>query len=267
MNKYLQVFKVSVQQEIAYRANFVVWRIRNVIQMGLVFFLWDSVFSDPAKLLFGYNREKILTYVFGLLIIRSFVLTSRATSIAGEVAQGDLSNYLTKPLSYFRYWFSRDIAGKVLNLGFAAIEVSILFILLKPSFFFQTQPVFLLASILLVVFAMIIFFLLLLIVSSVPFWMPEAAWGAQFLLTGIFVEFLSGALFPLDVLPSLLQDILFFTPFPYMIYYPIQVYLGIIEPLGVFKVVILSGFWVVALGIINKKIWNKGLRQYQAYGR
>ena len=98
------------------------WRVRNVLRIFLVFFLWDSIFSDPGRTLFGYDRSKILTYVFGILIVRAFVLSARAADVAGEIANGDLSNYLLKPVSYFKYWLTRDLSSKVLNMGFAGVE-------------------------------------------------------------------------------------------------------------------------------------------------
>ena len=141
MKKYIQVFKVSLSQEFAYRVNFIMWRVRNIFQIFLVFFLWDTVFSDPGRNLFGYDRVKILTYVFGLLIVRAFVLSAKAMDVAGEVSRGDLANYLLKPLSYFKYWMTRDLASKVLNLSFAAVETFLLYLILKSPFFLQTNPV------------------------------------------------------------------------------------------------------------------------------
>ncbi|HJX46074.1 MAG TPA: ABC-2 family transporter protein, partial [Patescibacteria group bacterium] len=132
MKKYLSVFKISFQQEFAYRVNFIMWRVRNVTQLFLVFFLWDTVFSAQGKVIFGYDKTRILTYVFGLLIIRAFVLSARAVDVAGEVANGDLSNYLIKPVSYFKYWLTRDLSSKALNLIFAAFETTALFFILKP---------------------------------------------------------------------------------------------------------------------------------------
>lgn len=267
MKKYLSVFKISFQQEFAYRANFIVWRIRNILQIFLVFFLWDAVFSDPGKVIFGYDRAKILTYVFGLFIVRAFVLSARAMEVAGEVSRGDLSNYLIKPVSYFKYWLTRDISSKALNLVFASIEVTIFYFILKPPFFLQTNPALLMGFLASLALAVFIFFVLLFITSAVPFWMPEVAWGAQFLVIAIVIEFLSGALFPIDILPSAIQNILYLTPFPYLIFFPLQIYLGKIEGFLVVKGLLISLFWAVVLWFSLKVIWNKGLKVYQAHGR
>jgi len=103
VKKYLQIFKLSFQQEFAYRLNFVMWRVRNILQIILLFFLWSSVFKDPQTEVFGYNQEKILTYVFGILILRAIVFSARAVDVAGEISNGDITNFLLKPVSYFKY--------------------------------------------------------------------------------------------------------------------------------------------------------------------
>ncbi len=267
MKKYLSVFKISFQQEFAYRVNFIMWRVRNVTQLFLVFFLWDTVFSAQGKVIFGYDKTRILTYVFGLLIIRAFVLSARAVDVAGEVANGDLSNYLIKPVSYFKYWLTRDLSSKALNLIFAAFETTALFFILKPPFFIQTNLISLTGFLISTALAMFIYFTILFVSSAIPFWIPEVAWGAQFLTTAIFVEFLSGAVFPLDILPKIIQDILNLTPFPYMIFFPLQVYLGKIAGFELLKGVVISFVWAIILWIGMNSLWKKGLKVYQSQGR
>lgn len=267
MNKYLQVFKISFAQEFAYRANFIMWRVRNVLQIFLVFFLWDTVFSDPSRIVFGYDRARILTYVFGLLIVRAFVLSTRAVDVAGEISRGELSNYLLKPISYFKYYLTRDISSKSLNLIFALVETIVLFLLLKPPFFLQTNPINLTLFVLSIAIAIFIYFVMLFIVSSVPFWVPEAGWGMHFLITVVAVEFLSGALFPLDILPEIIQDFLYLTPFPYLIFFPLQVYLGRIAGFALIRGIVISGIWTVILYFVMNAVWKRGLKAYQAHGR
>lgn len=243
------------------------WRIRNVIQIFITFFLWSTVFTDPGRQLFGYDKTKILTYVFGITIVKAFVLSSRAVDVAGDIARGDLSNYLIKPISYFKYWFTRDFSSKVLNLVFAIGEFIILFIILKPALLFQTDPVLLITFFLSISFAVFMFFCLLFMISSVPFWAPELGWGSQFLVIVILLEFLSGSLFPLDILPIVLQRIIMVTPFPYLLFFPVQVYLGKIEGYFLLSGMLISLSWSVLLYFAMKFIWNKGLKSYQAFGR
>lgn len=267
MRKYWQIFSISFQQEFAYKLNFIMWRVRNILQVILVFFLWDAAFSNPGRTLFGYTKPQILTYVFGVLIVRSFVLSARAVDVAGEVANGDLSNYLVKPISYFKYWLTRDISSKALNLIFAFFETLALYLIIRPPFFLQTNPFYLIAFFVSLISAMFIFFTLLFMTSSIPFWVPEVAWGAQFLVVVIVIEFLSGSLFPIDILPGVLQRILYSLPFPYLIFFPLQTYLGKLPIAQVLSGLLVSISWSIILWLILKFIWSKGLKVYQAYGR
>src|SRR3990172_12211682 len=141
MKKYLAIFRISFAQEFAYRLNFIMWRVRNVMQIILIFFLWSSVFSDPSRVVFGYDKARILTYVFGILIIKAIVLSARTVDVAGEISSGDLTNFLLKPVNYFKYWFTRDLSSKALNLSFAVVEFFLLYLVLKPSLFFQTDAI------------------------------------------------------------------------------------------------------------------------------
>lgn len=264
--KYLTVFKISFQEEFAYRANFIMWRVRNVLQILLVFFLWDTVFASPGRVILGYTREKILTYVFLTIFVKALVFSARAIDIGSEIAKGDLMNYLLKPVSYFKYWFTRDVSSKVLNFIFAVVEFGLLAIILKPPIFLQTNPVLLFSFIVSVVIAIFIYFCLLLIISTIPFWLPEAAWGGHFLLI-VVLEAMSGSLFPIDVLPTTLQKFLYLTPFPYLVFFPIQVYLGNFSTIFILQGFLISTFWAVALWLFLKNLWKKGILAYQAFGR
>ncbi len=267
MNKYWQIFKISFQEEFAYRVNFIMWRIRNVFQIFLVFFLWDAVFSTPGRVIFGYDRAGILTYVFAIMIVKALVFSARAVDVSYDVANGDLSNYLVKPVSYFKYWFTRDVSSKTLNLLFAIGEFAILFLILKPPFYFQQDITAILAFLITLGVGVFIYFSLLFAVSAVSFWAPELSWGSQFLLIIVVIEFLSGSVFPLDIFPAIWQKMFLMTPFPYLIYFPIQVYLGKISGIPLIQGLFISGAWAAGLWIFTRYIWDRGLKVYQSIGR
>jgi len=139
MKKFLSIFRISFQQEFAYKLNFVMWRIRNVMQILVFFFLWNAVFENRTGDLLGYNKEKILTYAFMLLVIRAITLSSRSVDVSGQISRGELSNFLVKPVNFFKYWITRDLSSKFLNIIFSLLEITLLLIFLKPNLFFQTS--------------------------------------------------------------------------------------------------------------------------------
>lgn len=267
MRKYASIFKISFQEEFAYKWNFILWRFRNVLQILLTYFLWSTVYSDSGKVIFGYNREKILTYVFGIMIVKALVLSARAGDVGRDVASGDISNYLVKPINYFKYWLTRDISSKALNFFFAAVEFTLLFIILKPSFFLQSNILTIFLFLISIILAMLIYFLILFLLSSLPFWVPELGWSSQFLVAVVAVEALSGSLFPINILPGAIQSIVMATPFPYLIYFPVEIYLGNITGWALFGGLMIAFAWVGVLWLILNIVWKKGLKAYQAFGR
>lgn len=237
------------------------------MQIFLVFFLWDSVFSDPGRVVFGYDRDRILTYVFGILLLKALILSARAVDVASEISRGDLTNYLLKPINYFRYWFTRDISSKALNLIFAVVEAILLYLLLRPPFFLQTNFVTIAGFLISVFLAILLFFSILFLVNMIAFWAPSMGWSAQFLMIVIVVEFLSGAIFPIDILPGSIQSILSYLPFPYLLYFPLQIYLGKLSSGIVVKSLLIAGVWVAILLFSVNSVWKAGLKRYAAEGR
>lgn len=266
MQKYLTVFAISWQNEFTYRLNFILWRLRNVVRFLMTYFLWLGVFSSiPAA--FGYSRSQMLAYVFMVLIVQSIVLSSPSSdNIGGEIANGDLSNYLVKPVNYLRYWFIRDLSSKLLNLVFAVFEITALWLIFRPAvqlpLSFSAAAGFIISCVL----AVAINFFLSAGARFTAFWMPESTWGFAFVLI-IFMEVLAGGIFPLDILPKWIFNLLQFTPFPYLIYFPIAIFVGKISGLEMLRVLAQAVFISGGTFLAARFIWQKGLRIYGAEGR
>jgi ABC-2 type transport system permease protein len=118
-----------------------------------------------------------------------------------------------------------------------------------------------------VILAILLFFCLLFLVNMFAFWFPEAGWAAQFLFIVIFTEFLSGGVFPIDILPQVAQTIIYSLPFPYLLFFPLQVYLGKLSTVAIIKGITIALAWLLALYVSIQYVWSKGLKRYAAEGR
>ncbi len=265
MQKYLTIFNISWQNGFVYRFNFILWRVRSVIVILTVYFLWTALYQSN-NVLFGYSKEQMLTYVFLTLILRSIILSLKSFDISGDIQEGKLSNYLVKPVNYHLYWLSVDISDKLLNIVFSVFEVIILFFLLKPPIFIQVDPVTLVFFGLAVLGGIALYFVLGNSASNLAFWLPGNAWGFWFLML-VIVELLGGVVFPLDILPKQIYQLVMLLPFPYLIYFPANVYLGGIKGPEVIQGLAVVFGWIVILCLIVRFEWKKGLIIYEAQGR
>lgn len=263
MNKYWEIFKIAWQQFLIYRVNFVFWRIRTVLQLLLVYFIWWSVAQSQTQF-FGYTTSTILTYVLVAAFIRAIVLGTRVTDLIDAINTGGVVNFMIKPLGFVRYYLVRDVADKLFNIGFFIIEVSLLIFLLKPPIIVQTETITLIFFILAITGGLIINFCLNFLNSLSAFWV-EHSWGVLFLMT-VFLESLGGGLFPPDILPKPLFNVLMLTPFPYLIYFPAKIYLGTMnypEIIFGFSIIII---WILILTLLTRVLINAGFRHFSAVG-
>ncbi|MBI2022114.1 ABC-2 family transporter protein [Candidatus Daviesbacteria bacterium] len=266
MSKYITIFSLSWQNEFVYRVNFLLWRLRNILRFLMTFFLWSSIFLS-SRSVFGYSQEQMLTYVFMVLIVSAIVLSSpSADNIGGEIGSGNLSNYLVKPINYLKYWFTRDLSSKVFNLMFSIVEISILIWIFKPNLLLPNSLINLLGFLVIAALATIIYYFVNVSSRLVAFWTPENTWPFAFLIL-VIIEVTAGGIFPLDILPDWLQTLLQFTPFPYLLYFPVAIFVNKISGVEILRIIIQAAVWVIILNYITQFVWRKGLVTYSSEGR
>lgn len=264
MLKYFQVIKNTFEEYFVYRLNFLLWRFRNFVLLFSLLFFWSALYGDKQSLL-GYQKNQMLTYTLGIAVLRSIVLASRTADLAGQIKTGQIAPWFLRPIGIFKFWASRDLADKILNIFFTAAELGLIVLIFKPALFFQTNLFYIFAFLILCFLATVLYFILNLVAGATGFWLADV-WAPRFLFIVIFLEFGGGGFFPLDVLPPIFEKILRLTPFPYLIYYPLKIWLGQIEPMAVIVAILVTGIWAALFYYLLKIVWRKGLITYDVPG-
>ncbi|RPJ45764.1 MAG: hypothetical protein EHM21_09135, partial [Chloroflexi bacterium] len=89
--------------------------------------------------------------------------------------------------------------------------------------------------------------------------------GGLLILKGGIVEFLSGALVPLNLLPAPLTEVLKLTPFYYIVFYPASLFLGTQTEPPVFAVLVLL-FWCMAFYAAGQAWFIYARKYYEGVG-
>lgn len=264
MNKYLLVLTNTWNEIFTYRLNFTVWRVRTVLQFLIVYFLWVSVMPDKGQL-FGYSKQLMMTYVLMTQVFGTAIFSTRTGEIAENINSGDLSIFLVRPWGYFKYWFFRDFGDKAVNLLFSAAEISLILLLLRPPIFLQSNLTFLIFTVASLAVAVVLHFFVSCLLSMIGFWSSDV-WAPRFIFY-ISINFFTGGIFPLDILPGNVYQILKYSPFAYLQFFPIKVYLGQVSLSEIFLGLIVGSFWTVFFYLTLKLVFNKGLKNFTAAGR
>lgn len=264
MKKYLLVAKNTWAETFTYRLNFVMWRFRVILQLLTIYFLWYAI-TITGNNVFGYQRAQILTYILGTSLINSFVFASRSYGVGDEINEGSLSNYLVRPINYFMYNFAKDLGDKAVNIVFSAIELTILYLILRPQLFLQTNLILIALTTVSVLIALILYFYLNFLIGFIAFWSPEV-WAPRFIFM-IIITFFAGGLFPLDILPAKIFAIFNLLPFTYLLYFPLKIYLGQLPMSQIISGIGISLIWLLTIYLVVKFVWMQGLKVYTAWGK
>ena len=262
--KYYFVARNTWDQTIAYRLNFVMWRFRVFLSLVSTYFLWLTLLPQGSSIA-NYTQGTILTYILGGSIVYSIVLSTRVSDVANEIIQGDLSNYLIRPINYIGYYFAKDIGDKGMNIVFSFIEISIFFLLVHPPFYVQTNPWNIIEFTIAILIAICINFSLNMMLSFIGFFSSEA-WAPRFIFF-ILLSFFAGSIFPLDILPRWLFIVLNALPFSYLIYTPMKMYLGQLSVQDTITALCIATAWAIMLFIFVTILWKKGIKLYGAEGK
>ncbi len=134
VRKYWVMFKISWQKELEYRFNFFLGRLRNILVMLLLYYVWLTVTKKSGKFA-GYLQTELITYVFGINILRAVIFGAQSKQVASVINDGSFSTYLTMPINYFARTFSAEFAQRSLSLVTALAEVILSKQRRKTSFF------------------------------------------------------------------------------------------------------------------------------------
>lgn len=264
MYKYFRIISITWAEMLEYRLNFVLWRVRFVMQRLVVYFLWWALFST-RETFFNYTQSTILTYVLLVGIVATFVTGTRAMGVGELITQGNLSNILIRPINFFAIYIAKDTADKLLNLIFGIVEVVLLVVVLRPPVFMQTSALPLVFAVVAVGIGIILYFCYSMMHGLLAFWLPDI-WAPRF-LSFVMMEFFTGYLFPLDVLPKPLFWVAQLLPFQYFMYFPVKVYLGQLALVQVIVGLSVGMAWAVVLMVCMSAMWRLGLRYYTSEGR
>jgi len=264
MNKHWTLFTLSWQKQMEVRSDFFFERIRSISILFSLYFLWSALLSQ-GQTIFGYEPQKLLTYVLVMTLLRAWVLGCVTDRMPQEIAKGNLSDILLRPISNLSYWATQDMANKGLNLTSAIFEVGLFMLLVGASLYIPQSAITWVYFALSVLGGMVLYFQFSYLLGVMGFWTAQS-WGPRFCFE-VILEFCAGAYFPIDVLPLVLQKFLAFLPFPYLIFYPISIYLERISQQEIITGFMFQLGWIFILSIVTKIMWAKGLRQYASEGR
>ncbi len=207
----------------------------------------------------------MISYYLVLTIVDALTAVNEDDwQIAADIKDGNINQFLLKPIDYLWYRLCLFFSGRLAYLGVAAAPLALFIICLRRYFVLPHDWTVLACFVLSTFLTALLQFFSSYAMAMLAFWVLEVSTFIFILYAFEYIA--SGHLFPLDILPPGLQQVLAFTPFPYQLYFPVSIYLGKATQAEMVRGLLLQVFWVLAAYSLARFAWNRGIRRYSAVG-
>lgn len=255
MKKYWIFFRQNAYEFFAYRLR-VLFSVFSYfiapLMMTLVFLgLPDLKIADLSK-------EELVNYYLFSSIFFLFMGSSIDNFVKDSIYRGGLAPYLLKPARFWLVAFAKDSSLRVIRFF-----VGLPFLLLLTFFIGNISLSFLSpisVTLLLVLVSFLLAFSFAFSLGLFAFW-TEDLWGFQN-LKEVSILLLSGVLLPYQFFPASLQAFLKWTPFPYLVNWPLRKgFSG-----NLMDEILIAALWLMVFALLGTFLWKKGIKKYSAMG-
>ncbi|HEY5741674.1 MAG TPA: ABC-2 family transporter protein [Terrimicrobiaceae bacterium] len=263
--KYWSVFTTGLQNTFVYRWNFLLRSIFAIVPLIGTVFIWKALFESRGEDIRGYDFGQMIYYFLAVLLIDNLVTpTDDEWQIAAEIREGQINNFLSKPIDYLAYRASLFLSARLLYTAITILPVIAVFAWFHEFIVLPKDPVTWSLFAISLVMAAAIQFLIAYALAMLAFWILEIS-TVVFILYS-FEYYLSGRLFPLNVMPDWMQTILMFLPFTYELYFPVAILLEKVRGVELWGGLAIQSAWVALSFAAARWMWRAGLRRYESVG-
>lgn len=261
--KWWQTVKVHWSSMLVYRTNFALIIIGPV----LVFFfvkisLWYSIFQgDMTQTIGHYTLKDMLTYHLWTMIVMLISRAYNSPKLSEDIRLGKVSTYLIYPFSLWEFNVTLFIARLIVQI-FIALFTLVLLVTVFTSYFQEVIWVDFLQGLSFCIVVGLFWFSLQYLVGLMAFWLEET-WVIAVIAETVF-QLLSGNIIPLDLFPAWAEQALGYTPFPYVTFIPVKLFMG--QDIDFITAMLNLVFWIMVMNLFIYLVWRRGLKLYTGAG-
>ena len=266
------ILRIALEERLVYRGDFALGTLMRFLPIITQIFLWLAIFeslpaaTDGKTNLVGYSFQDMVAYYLLTMLGRAFSsMPGLASGIARQVRDGEIKKFLIQPVDMLGFLFLGRIAHKLAYYSVATLPFAFVFFLCRGYFTegWPDWPNFLgfIASLLM---SFVLGFYLEACIGLIGFWLLEVS--SLLFVYMLFSFFLSGHMFPLDMLPEPWASIVYYLPLKYLAYFPAAVFLEKIEGSQLAGELLLEFAWMAFFIILARWMYGRGVRRYSGYG-
>jgi ABC-2 type transport system permease protein len=272
LTKWWIIFRISLEERLVYRGDFALGTLFRFLPIITQIFLWYAIFEavrqrtgDDQTLLFNYTYHNVVAYYLLSMLTRAFSsMPGLASGIARQIRDGEIKKFLIQPVDLVGFLLLGRVAHKLAYYSVAIGPFALLFFLCRGFFDSPPDAATVVAFIASLIMAFLLGFFLETAIGMIGFWFLEVS--SLLFVYMLLSFFLSGHMFPLDMLPEPWLTVVSLLPLKYLAYFPAAVFLGKVEGQALTNGLIVQAAWVAALMVACRLMLRFGSKRYSGYG-
>jgi len=261
------ILRIALEERLVYRGDFALGTLMRFLPLVTQIFLWYAIFDAAGKeQIVGYRYEDFVAYYLLTMVSRAFSsMPGLASGIALQIREGEIKKYLVQPVDLLGFLLLNRVAHKLVYYLMAFAPFALVFYLCRDYFLvgWPGLPTFSLFVVSLVL-AFLLGFFLEASIGLVGFWFLEIS--SLLFVYMLMSFFLSGHMFPLDMLGEPWSTLVDLLPLKYLAYFPAAVFLGKVEGEELIRGILVQVGWVVFFIFLSRWLFHRGVRRYSGFG-
>lgn len=263
MRKYLEIARIYLKTQLAWRADVIFNMLFTVSRILFAYLLWRIIFAEK-EMVAGFTFHGMLSYY----IINSFLTQLEMSSgiseeISGRIRNGTFTKYLVIPVNVEGYFTAMEIGVVVFYLFFDLIAAGVWVFLFGIEFVFVREVGMILCAVMMVLLGMFFMVQLNYFLGLLTLRFEEI--GTFLMIKNNLLALVTGSIIPLALLPEHIIEGMKLLPFYYVTYLPSMLLTGRCQDEAIGGLVIMI-CWCVAMQLVIRMTWNKYVRKFDGVG-
>lgn len=261
-NKARTLFEVWFAHMSAYRAEILIWMLTGTIPL-IMLAVWIGKAQAEGGSVGGYTPQGFASYFLAAWLSQQMIVAWVSWELDFQIRQGTMSPKLLRPLDPMWEHLASHATERLVRLPFMLLVLAAGLLIVPGTRLTPDLPHALL-YLLSINLAFLIRFAIAYCIGLLAFWFDQATALDELYFT--VAAFLTGSFAPLDLYPQWARAIIEWLPFPYVVFYPVQILTGAVNGVEILRILAVQSVWVAIFASLRLVLWRRGLQRYGAVG-
>ena len=264
LRKYAEVFRLSFKMQIVWRFDVAMTILATAGRIAAAWIVWRVIFSFNDSVS-GFDLTSMLSYYVIGSILRSIDFSYQISEeVSDLIRAGRFSGHMVTPMNPLLFFGSMTAGESAFHLGFSFLTAFLCAVLFRIDIAISRD-----AAALFTAFAMILLGLAFMscyhyFVGILAFKYPEINFFLH--IQGNIIDFATGYLVPLSLLPEKAVYVLRFLPFTHVVYTPAMLLCGQLSAAdGLFGLAVIAA-WTALMPAAAQLMYKRLRVKYDGVG-